>query len=59
VMAVCTKIAVLDFGRLIFTGSPADVANSPVVRAAYLGAEAVGLEEVEPATIGALEGRTV
>jgi ABC-type branched-subunit amino acid transport system ATPase component/branched-subunit amino acid ABC-type transport system permease component len=44
VMKVCAEIAVLDFGRLIFTGTPSEVANSPVVRAAYLGAEAIGLE---------------
>ena len=37
VMRVCDHIAVLDFGRLIFTGSPAEVAASDVVRSAYLG----------------------
>ena len=41
VLSVCSNIAVLDFGRLIFTGAPSEVAGSPVVRAAYLGTEAV------------------
>jgi ABC-type branched-subunit amino acid transport system ATPase component len=37
VMDICDPVNVLDFGRLIFSGPPADVANSEVVRAAYLG----------------------
>jgi ABC-type branched-subunit amino acid transport system ATPase component/branched-subunit amino acid ABC-type transport system permease component len=39
VMDICDPVNVLDFGRLIFSGPPADVANSEVVRAAYLGVE--------------------
>jgi ABC-type branched-subunit amino acid transport system ATPase component len=39
VMRICSDIYVLDFGRLLFHGSPAAVAASPVVRAAYLGSE--------------------
>jgi ABC-type branched-subunit amino acid transport system ATPase component/branched-subunit amino acid ABC-type transport system permease component len=39
VMSVCAHIYVLDFGRLIFEGSPGEVADSDVVRAAYLGGE--------------------
>jgi ABC-type branched-subunit amino acid transport system ATPase component/branched-subunit amino acid ABC-type transport system permease component len=37
VLDVCAHIYVLDFGKLVFEGSPAEVAASPVVRAAYLG----------------------
>ncbi len=38
VMRICADIYVLDFGRLLFHGTPAAVAASPVVQAAYLGA---------------------
>jgi ABC-type branched-subunit amino acid transport system ATPase component/branched-subunit amino acid ABC-type transport system permease component len=41
VMNVCDFIYVLDFGKQIFEGSPAEVAASPIVKAAYLGDEAV------------------
>jgi ABC-type uncharacterized transport system ATPase subunit len=47
VMRVCSFITVLDFGRVVFEGTPAEVASSPIVRAAYLGSEAGGLAEVE------------
>jgi ABC-type branched-subunit amino acid transport system ATPase component/branched-subunit amino acid ABC-type transport system permease component len=44
VMDVCKYIYVLDFGELLFEGTPAAVASSPVVQAAYLGStEAMGL----------------
>jgi len=41
VMAVCQYLYVLDFGTLIFEGTPAEVQASELVRAAYLGSEAV------------------
>jgi ABC-type branched-subunit amino acid transport system ATPase component len=44
VMEVSEYIYVIDFGLPIFEGTPAEVRHSDVVRAAYLGSEAV--EEV-------------
>jgi branched-chain amino acid transport system ATP-binding protein len=37
VMSVCDDLVVLDFGRVIATGSPAEVRENPAVQAAYLG----------------------
>jgi ABC-type branched-subunit amino acid transport system ATPase component len=41
VMAVCQRIFVLEFGHLIFQGTPAETQHSDLVRSAYLGSEAV------------------
>jgi ABC-type branched-subunit amino acid transport system ATPase component/branched-subunit amino acid ABC-type transport system permease component len=46
VMDVCEYIYVLDFGRLIFEGTPPQVAASIDVQAAYLGSETAHLAEL-------------
>ncbi|NRQ39122.1 ABC transporter ATP-binding protein [Nonomuraea sp. NN258] len=37
VMETCDRLVVLDLGKVIATGSPAEIRGNPVVRAAYLG----------------------
>ena len=39
VMRVCDRIFVLDFGRIIASGTPEQVQKDPAVQAAYLGAD--------------------
>lgn len=40
IMGVCERVHVLDFGRLVASGTPAEVRADPVVIAAYLGGSA-------------------
>jgi ABC-type branched-subunit amino acid transport system ATPase component len=47
VMDICDDIYVLDFGKMIFHGGPRAVAASEIVRQAYLGSEAMDLDEAE------------
>jgi ABC-type branched-subunit amino acid transport system ATPase component len=37
VMSICDRVVVLDFGRVIASGTPAEVRSNPAVLAAYLG----------------------
>jgi ABC-type branched-subunit amino acid transport system ATPase component len=48
VMDVCSYIYVMDFGKLIFEGTPAQVQASPEVQAAYLGVEEPAGEAAAP-----------
>jgi branched-chain amino acid transport system ATP-binding protein len=41
IMSLCGRIQVLDYGKTICTGTPAEVRKDPAVLAAYLGTEEV------------------
>jgi branched-chain amino acid transport system ATP-binding protein len=52
-MSVCDTIFVLDFGKVIAAGTPAQVQADPAVTAAYLGAA----DEAGPGTVTSQEGQ--
>ena len=41
VMGICQRLIVLDYGRVIATGTPEEIRQNPAVIKAYLGTEAV------------------
>jgi ABC-type branched-subunit amino acid transport system ATPase component len=51
VSSVCSYIYVLDFGSLIFSGTTSDTLSSDVVRAAYLGGDAVNADDSQVAAL--------
>jgi sulfate-transporting ATPase len=53
VLSTCQRVVVLDFGRVIASGTPDTVRNDPAVIAAYLGREDDAQEEVDDEPVAA------
>lgn len=52
VFGICDRVVVLQFGRVIATGTPSEVRSSPAVIAAYLGAPETSETSQTPTNLG-------
>jgi branched-chain amino acid transport system ATP-binding protein len=55
VMSICDRLVVLDFGRVIATGPPAEVKVNPDVTKAYLGEDVSTIETADLSTDGSTD----